>query len=102
MVIVLIVLSAVFILALGMRIYKRVEQRRQERIRENEYNAAVTLWNFARDLKAQIDDALRQGGGLLDFKKITIPHSQGYRMSLELSGYSFSRIRSCRLCSTRL
>lgn len=45
--------------------------------------------DYARQVREQIDDATRQGEGVLDFTAITVPHSQGYRVSLELIGSYF-------------
>jgi hypothetical protein len=89
MVIVLIILAAVFLGVLGLHAYKQYKIRQQHRISENEYNTAVTLWEYARKVKSQIDATFRQGTGVLDFTKITVPHSQGYRISLELIGGYF-------------
>lgn len=87
--IILVVVSAVFAGALGLHAYKKFKLRREHRISENEYAVAVTIWEYARLVKAQIDDAIRQGTGVIDFTKITVPHSQGYRVSLELIGSYF-------------
>src|SRR4029077_14573784 len=59
------------------------------RMSENEYNVAVTLWEYAKLVKQQLDSATRLGTGVLDFNKMTVPHSQGYRISLELIGAYF-------------
>ena len=88
MVIILITLAAVFLIALGLHVYKRILAMREARMAENEYNAAVALWSFARIVKSNIEDALRQGSGVLDFKKIMVPHCQGYKITLELAGYN--------------
>lgn len=88
MVIILIILAAIFLIALGLRVYKRIVQMREARMAENEYNTAVALWSFARVVKSNIDDALRQGSGVLDFTKIMVPHCQGYHVTLELAGYN--------------
>lgn len=88
MLIILITLAAVFLIAVGLHVYKRILALREVRMAENEYNAAVALWSFARIVKSNIEDALRQGSGVLDFKKIMVPHSQGYKITLELSGYN--------------
>jgi hypothetical protein len=89
MAIILVVLSAVFAGALGLHAYKQFKIRRRQRISENEYAVAVTIWDYARLVKRQIEDAIRQGAGVLDFTKITVPHSQGYKVSLELIGPCF-------------
>ena len=89
MAIVLIIIAAVFLLALGLHSYKRILESREARMTDNEYNTAVTLWNYARLVKSQIDEAMRQGTGVIDYYKITVPHSPGYKLSLELAGNSF-------------
>ena len=89
MVIVLIILAAIFLSVLGVHAYKQFKIRQQQQIDENEYNAAVTLWEFARIIKDQIDGAIKLGSGVLDFTRITVPHSQGYVISLELIGVYF-------------
>lgn len=87
MVIILITLTAIFLTALGLHVYKRIVQMREARMAENEYNTAVALWSFARVVKSNIDDAVRQSSGVLDFTKIMVPHCQGYHVTLELVGY---------------
>ncbi|MEK6284440.1 MAG: hypothetical protein AABO57_01710 [Acidobacteriota bacterium] len=89
MAIVLIILAAVFIGVLGMHAYKQFKMRQLRRMNENEYNAAVTLWEYARLVKDKIDTTIRQGSGMLDFTKITVPHAPGYKISLELIGAYF-------------
>ena len=89
MAIVLVILAAVFVGVLGVHGYKQIKIRQQRQISENEYNAAVTLWEFARVVKEQIDVAIRQGAGVLDFTKLSVPHTQGYQISLELIGVYF-------------
>lgn len=89
MAIVLVILVAVFVGVLGVHGYKQFKIRQQRQMNENEYKAAVTLWEFARVVKEQIDGAIRQGTGVLDFTKITVPHTQGYEISLELIGAYF-------------
>lgn len=89
MTIILIILAAVFLGVLGLHSYKQFKIRQQRRIDENEYDVAVTLWEFARELKAHLDTAIRKSDGVLDFTAITVPHSQGYNISLELIGVYF-------------
>lgn len=89
MAIVLIIIAAVFLVALGLHSYKRIMESREARMTDNEYNTAVTLWNYARLVKSQIDEAIHQGTGVIDYYKITVPHSPGYKLSLELAGNSF-------------
>lgn len=89
MAIVLVILTAVFVGVLGVHGYKQFKIRQRLRMNENEYNAAVTLWEFARLVKEQIDSALLAGDGVLDFTKITVPHTHGYNISLEMIGAYF-------------
>ncbi|MEK6408726.1 MAG: hypothetical protein AABN34_17525 [Acidobacteriota bacterium] len=89
MAIVLMILAAVFIGVLGMHAYKQFKMRQLRRMNENEYNAAVTLWEYARLVKDKVDTAIHQGSGMLDFTKITVPHAPGYKISLELIGAYF-------------
>ena len=89
MAIVLVILACVFVSALGLHAYKRIRQMQHQRMVDNEYNAAVTLWNYGRLLKSQIEETLRHRTGVIDFYKIAVPHSPGYRMLLELTGYRF-------------
>ncbi|HVF89322.1 MAG TPA: hypothetical protein VNH22_04585 [Blastocatellia bacterium] len=84
-----ITLSVVFLAALGFHAYKRVLQMRAKRMADNEYNTAVTLWKYSTLLRTELDLALRQNQGVLDYGRITVPHSSGYKVSLELEGYSF-------------
>ncbi|HSB12675.1 MAG TPA: hypothetical protein VLM38_24510 [Blastocatellia bacterium] len=89
MTIALIILAAIFLGVLGLHSYKQFKIRQQRRIDENEYNVAVTVWEFARVLKQHLDAAIQNSSGVLDFTEITVPHSQGYKVSLELIGAYF-------------
>jgi hypothetical protein len=89
MVIVLVILAAVFVGVLGVHFYKQYKLLQQRQMNENEYNAAVTSWEYARLVKERIDIAIRQGTGVLDFTNITVPHTRGYEISLELIGAYF-------------
>ena len=89
MAIVLVILAAVFVGVLGVHSYKEYKLRQERRMNENEYNAAVTSWEYARVVKDSIDAAIRQGTGVLDFTNIKVPHTQGYEISLELIGAYF-------------
>jgi hypothetical protein len=89
MTIILIILACVFLGFLLLHSYKQFKIRRQKQIEENEYNVAVTLWEFARELKSHLDAAIRRSNGVLDFSSIMVPHSPGYRVSLELIGIYF-------------
>jgi len=89
MAIVLMILAAVFVGVLGVHGYKQYKIRQQRQMNDNEYNAAVTLWEFACIVKEQIDGAVRHGDGVLDFTRLTVPHTHGYVISLELIGAYF-------------
>ena len=89
MAIVLVILAAVFVGVLGAHAYRQFKTRQQRRMGENEYHTAIIVWEYARLVKHQVDAAIRQGAGVLDFTRITVPHSQGYRISLELIGGYF-------------
>ena len=89
MAIVLVILAAVFVGVLGVHGYKQFKIRQHRQMSDNEYKVAVTLWEFACVVKEHIDGAVRQGNGVLDFTRITVPHSQGYHISLELIGAYF-------------
>src|SRR5215217_7111970 len=86
---ILIILAAVFVGALGLHAYKQYRIRQQERMSQNEYDVALTIWEYARAVKSQIDGAIQQGTGVINFTKITVPHSHGYKISLELIGSYF-------------
>ena len=87
---VLSILLALSCAALGFLIYKRIKAHREHRMDENEYQTAVTLWNFARLVKDELDQLNKGRVEVLDFNKISLPHGSGYRISLELSGFGFS------------
>ena len=89
MIITLIILTAIFLGALGLHAFKQFKVRQERRISQNEYDAAVALWEFARLIKTSIADAVKAGSFVLDFSNITIPHSVGYKVSLELIGTYF-------------
>jgi hypothetical protein len=87
--IILVILAAVFICALALHAYKHYKIRLRQRMNQNEYDVAVTIWDYARLVKRQIDEAVREGTGVLDFTKMSVPHSKGYFVSLELMGSNF-------------
>jgi len=89
MVIIIITLSVIFVAALGFQAYRRILDLREKRMADNEYNTAVTLWKYSTVLRTELDQALRKSQGVLNYSKITVPHSPGYRVTLELEGYSF-------------
>ncbi|HWO01507.1 MAG TPA: hypothetical protein VNS63_19765 [Blastocatellia bacterium] len=89
MVIILVILALVFVCALGLHAYKQLQIRRAQRMSQNEYNTAVKVWEYARLVGEHIGESVRQGKGVLDFTRITVPHSPGYRVSIELIGTYF-------------
>lgn len=85
----LIIVAVVAIAAAGLHLYKRMCQVRERRMKQNEYDTAVVIWTFARDLKVQLDEAIREGNGVLSFSSIRVPHGPGYKLTLELAGFDF-------------
>jgi hypothetical protein len=86
---ILIVLGFVAFAAIIFVVYQQIMQRREKRILGNEYNAAMTLGNYARSVKNQLDESKKLGAMRIDFQKIPVPPSPGYRVSLEMSGDTF-------------
>ncbi len=86
---ILIVLSVISIAALVFVIYQQYIQRLEKRILGNEYNAATTIGKYARTIKNQLEESKKQGATRIDFQKLTVPPCPGYKVSLEMSGYSF-------------
>lgn len=74
---------------LSLFLYKRILQMREQRMLDNEYHTAVTMWDFARFVKGQTDEMVRSRTEVLDFTHITVPHGIGYKISLELCGPHF-------------
>ena len=89
MVIALLILAFVFVGVLVVHSYKQFKIRLRQQMNENEFNAAVTLWEFGKFVKVEIDSATKRGGGVLNFTNITVPHTRGYQVSLELIGVYF-------------
>jgi hypothetical protein len=89
MAIALVILAAVFVAVLAVHRYKQFKLEQQRRMKDNEYNVALTLWEFGRIVKEELDGAIRRSTGVLDFTRITVPHAQGYQISLELMGAYF-------------
>jgi hypothetical protein len=56
---------------------------------DNAYNTALTLWNFARVIKDQLDEVGRGRAEVIDFTNISVPAGTGYNVCLELAGYGF-------------
>lgn len=89
MAVILIILAAAVLITGGLYGFRFYQDRLERRISENEYNTAVMLWEFAKRIKGEIDQAMRGSKGVLDFTNITVPSSDGYKVSLELIGAYF-------------
>jgi len=89
MTVILIILAASVLILLGWYGFRFYQDRLEQRMDENEYNTAVILWEFAKRIKGEIDQAMHAGKGVLDFTNITIPSSAGYEVTLELIGTYF-------------
>jgi hypothetical protein len=89
MAVILIILAAAVLITLGLYGFRFYQDRLEQRMSKNEYNTAVMLWEFARRIKGEIDQAMRGSKGVLDFTNITVPSSDGYKVSLELIGAYF-------------
>jgi hypothetical protein len=89
MAIIYLLLALIALAAIGFYVHKRMGEIRERRIKENEYNTAVTLWTFARDMKVQLDEVIRGGTGVISFNNIRVPHGPGYKLTLELAGFDF-------------
>jgi hypothetical protein len=87
--VVFILLAIISIAAIAFIISQQLKQMREKRILGNEYNTAVVLGKYARTLKNHLDESKKQGYAKIDFQKLSIPQSPGYKVSLELSGYFF-------------
>jgi hypothetical protein len=87
---IIIVLLAIILLGwLGWFGRREVERRRQKRMGDNAYNTALTLWNFARIIKDQLDAVSRGRAEVIDFTNISVPAGTGYNVCLELAAYGF-------------
>ncbi len=86
---VLIILAVISMAAIAFIVTQQLQQMREKRILGNEYNAAVVLGKYARTLKNHLDESKKQGYAKIDFQKLAIPQSPGYKVSLEISGYFF-------------
>jgi hypothetical protein len=89
MTVILVVLAIVVLVVVAILAQRELAHRRELRIRDNEYNTAVTLWNFALIVKQRLDEMAKAQLEVLDFNNLAIPHGSGYRLSLELTGYGF-------------
>ena len=86
---ILIVLSIISIAAVAFVGFQQFTQRREKQILGNEYNAATTIGKYARALKNQLEESKKQGATRIEFQKLAVPPSPGYKVSLEMSGYTF-------------
>src|SRR5215469_8721505 len=82
-------LSIISLSWLGWFARRELDRRRSKRMSDNAYNTALTLWNFARVIKDQLDEVGRGGAEVIDFTKISVPAGTGYNVCLELAGYGF-------------
>jgi hypothetical protein len=89
MAIILVIVAGIFVGALALHGYRQYKINQERRIGENEYKAAVALWECASIVRTHIDDALKRGEDVLDFTQITVPSSAGYKIALELIGAYF-------------
>jgi len=90
--VIIIVVALVSIISLswlGWFARSALERRRAKRMSDNAYNTALTLWNFARVIKDQLDDVGRGRAEVIDFTNISVPAGTGYNVCLELAGYGF-------------
>jgi len=86
-IIALLVISSAYVLAFYGR--RALERRRLKRMSDNTYDTALTLWNFARIIKDQLDNVSRGRAEVIDFTEISVPAGTGYNVSLELAAYGF-------------
>jgi hypothetical protein len=90
--VIIIVVALVSIISLswlGWFARRELERRRLKRMSDNAYNTALTLWNFARVIKDQLDEVGRGRAEVIDFTNISVPAGTGYNVCLELAGYGF-------------
>src|SRR5437868_14692060 len=78
MAVILIILAAAVLILVGWYGFRFYQERLEQRMCENEYDTAVVLWEFAKRIKGEIDQAMRGSKGILDFTNITVPSSDGY------------------------
>jgi len=88
-IIVVALLSIISLSWLGWFARRELARRRSKRMSDNAYNTALTLWNFARVIKDQLDEVGRGRAEVIDFTNISVPAGTGYNVCLELAGYGF-------------
>ncbi|HKF54658.1 MAG TPA: hypothetical protein VKJ45_04410 [Blastocatellia bacterium] len=88
-IIVVALLSIISLSWLGWFARRELDRRRSKRMSDNAYNTALTLWNFARVIKDQLDEVGRGRAEVIDFTNISVPAGTGYNVCLELAGYGF-------------
>src|SRR5215470_9037338 len=86
---ILLILAIALLAWLGWAGTKALEQRRRKRMSDNAYSTALTLWNFARIIKDQLDEISRGRASVIDFTNISVPAGTGYNICLELAAYGF-------------
>src|SRR5260370_34434273 len=87
---VIIILLAIITLGLpGWFARRAMERHRRKKMSDNAYSTALTLWNFARVIKDQLDEVSRGRAEVIDFTNISVPAGTGYNVCLELAAYGF-------------
>jgi hypothetical protein len=87
--IVLIAIALILAAGVGLHLFKRHNEARARQLKEREYEAALALWHFGRDVRDYLNETARLGTGVLDFRKIVVPHCKGYKVLIEFIGYAF-------------
>lgn len=89
MIITLLTIAIILLAGLGLSLFKKLRKIRERRMAEAAYDTAVTLWSYAAQVRTELDEMLRKGSGVLSYASIAVPHSPGYKFSLELEGQRF-------------
>lgn len=87
--IILLTIAIILLAALGLFLFRQLREMRERRMAEAAYDTAVTLWGYAAQVRSELDEMLRKGSGVLSYASIAVPHSPGYKVSLELEAYRF-------------
>ena len=85
----IIVLLVILVAAGAFILTQQLRQLREKRMLGNEYQAAMILGKYARTLKNRLEESKKHGNTKVDFNQLAIPQSPGYRLSLELYGFTF-------------
>ncbi len=89
MIIILLTIAIILLAALGQSLFRKLRKIRERRMAEATYDTAVRLWSYAAQVRTEIDEMLRKGSGVLSYASIAVPHSPGYKFSLELEAHRF-------------